>query len=67
MQHATHPTPQTRGNAAAVGLLAILAAVVVLAVVSTIYPAPMGGTALLALALGVLGLVLGAHVEAVRP
>ena len=66
MQQTTHPRPYagpTRGNVAAWVLLATLAAVVVLAAHAALFPAPLGGAGVLALALGVLGVGAGAVVE----
>lgn len=66
MNDATHPRPHagpTRGNVAAWVLLATLAAAVALAAHAALFPEPLGGAGVLALALGVLGVAAGAVVE----
>lgn len=66
MQEPTRHTPvtgTTRADVAAVFLLALLGAVVALAAVVSISPAPLGGVAVVALALGVVGVIVGASIE----
>jgi len=65
MNNPTHPPTTTRGNGAAVALLLALVAALALVALSLVNPEPLGGVALLALALAAVGLVAGAYGEAV--
>ena len=57
MHDATHPTPTTRGNAAAVVLLGATVGALTLAALVAVVPVQLGGVALLAVLLAVVGLV----------
>jgi len=57
MHDATYTHPPTRGNAAAVVLLVSTLSALVLAALVTVVPVRLGGVALLAVLLAVVGLV----------
>lgn len=63
MHDATFPHPQTRGSVAAVVLLGATLGALVLAALVTVVPVQLGGVALLAVLLGVVGVVAGVVVE----
>lgn len=63
MHDATFPHPQTRGSVAAVVVLVSTLSALVLAALVTVVPVQLGGVALLALLLAVVGMVAGAYLE----
>jgi len=63
MHDATYTHPPTRGNAAAVVLLVSTLSALVLAALVAVVPVRLGGVALVALALGVVGIGAGVVVE----
>lgn len=65
MEQTTHPTTTTRGNGAARVLVSATLAALALAAAVTVWPVPLGGLALVAITLGVLGIIAGTVVEGV--
>ena len=63
MLNPTHPIPSQSGNGAAMVLLGATLGALALAALVTVVPVQLGGVALLAVLLAVVGLVAGTLIE----